>query len=62
MRGTDERSGSLFSYVDLETRVSTDHPLRGQHCDGLISEDRFASRLVAIEKDVATARLPCVLD
>ena len=28
MRGTDERSGSLFSYVDLETRVSKGHPLR----------------------------------
>lgn len=28
MRGTDERTGSLFSYVDLETRVRGDHPLR----------------------------------
>jgi len=28
MRGTDERSGSLFSYVDLETRVPKEHPLR----------------------------------
>jgi transposase len=28
MRGSDERSGSLFSYVDLETRVRRDHPLR----------------------------------
>lgn len=28
MRGSDERSGSLFSYVDLETRVRKDHPLR----------------------------------
>ena len=28
MRGEDERSGSLFSYVDLETRVGEDHPLR----------------------------------
>src|SRR5262245_63533183 len=28
MRGTDERSGSLFSYVDLEARVRADHPLR----------------------------------
>jgi hypothetical protein len=28
MRGTDERSGSLFSYVDLEMRVPTEHPLR----------------------------------
>ena len=28
MRGTDERSGLLFSYVDLEARVRRDHPLR----------------------------------
>jgi transposase len=28
MRGTDQRSGSLFSYVDIEARVSTAHPLR----------------------------------
>src|SRR5580698_10308659 len=28
MRGEDERSGSLFSYVDLEARVGRDHPLR----------------------------------
>jgi transposase len=28
MRGTDERSGSLFSYVDLEARVPMPHPLR----------------------------------
>src|SRR5262245_57337768 len=28
MRGSDERSGSLFSYVDLERRVPKDHPLR----------------------------------
>jgi len=28
MRGSDERSGSLFSYVDLEARVRPDHSLR----------------------------------
>ena len=28
MRGTDEHSGSLFSYADLEARVPQDHPLR----------------------------------
>jgi len=28
MRGSDRRSGSLFSYVDLEARVPADHPLR----------------------------------
>ena len=28
MRGSDQHSGSLFSYVDLEARVRGDHPLR----------------------------------
>ncbi|MBV8439520.1 MAG: IS5 family transposase [Hyphomicrobiales bacterium] len=28
MRGGNDRSGSLFSYVDLEARVGKDHPLR----------------------------------
>jgi transposase len=28
MRGSDSRSGALFSYVDLEARVRRDHPLR----------------------------------
>ena len=28
MRGDDSRSGALFSYVDLEQRVPSDHPLR----------------------------------
>jgi transposase len=28
VRGGDDRTGSLFSYVDLEARVRADHPLR----------------------------------
>lgn len=28
MRGSDDRTGALFSYVDLEARVPADHPLR----------------------------------
>lgn len=28
MRGSDERTGSLFSYVDLDARVRRNHPLR----------------------------------
>ncbi|MET4129603.1 hypothetical protein ACSSV6_002743 [Roseovarius sp. MBR-38] len=28
MRGMDETSGSLFSYVDLEQRIPERHPLR----------------------------------
>jgi len=36
MRGTDKRSGELFSYVDLEQRVRVDHPLRAIR--GVVSE------------------------
>ncbi len=28
MRGSDQRAGSLFSYVDIEARVAAEHPLR----------------------------------
>jgi transposase len=28
VRGADERTGALFSYIDLEARVRSDHPLR----------------------------------
>lgn len=28
MRGSDQRTGELFSYVDLEERVPAKHPLR----------------------------------
>jgi hypothetical protein len=28
MRGSDERTGSLFSFVELEERVPKRHPLR----------------------------------
>lgn len=28
IRGADETSGSLFSYVDLEARIPARHPLR----------------------------------
>jgi transposase len=36
MRGGDERSGELFSYVDLEARVRRDHPLRAIR--GIVNE------------------------
>lgn len=40
MRGTDERTGELFSYVNLERRVRADHPLR---VIGTIANDALAS-------------------
>lgn len=48
MRGSDERSGSLFSYVDIEARVPRGHPLRGirELVNGALSEldGEFAQR------------------
>jgi transposase len=40
MRGSDERSGALFSYVDLEARVAKGHPLRPirEIANGALSE------------------------
>jgi hypothetical protein len=35
MRGSDQRSGELFSYVDLEKRVRLDHPLLADLLFGL---------------------------
>lgn len=54
MRGDDRRSGSLFSYVDLEARVPRSHPLRVirtvvddalQELHGLRSERQMMERL-----------------
>ena len=36
MRGEDKATGELFSYVDLEKRVRSDHPLRAIR--GLVNE------------------------
>src|SRR6476659_6998606 len=48
MRGSDATSGSLFSYVDLEDRVPTKHPLRTIRAivnDVLVSLDAEFERL-----------------
>ena len=52
MRGTDEATGSLFSYVDLEERVPARHPLRKIRRvvnDALASLDAEFDRLYAAE-------------
>lgn len=46
MRGSDERTGELFSYVDLEARVRRDHPLRAIR--SIVNE-----ALSALEQDFA---------
>lgn len=52
MRGTDEATGSLFSYVDLEERIPACHPLRKVRRivnDALASLDAEFDRLYAAE-------------
>ena len=44
MRGGDKRTGELFSYVDLEKRVRSGHPLRAIR--GLVN-----AALVALEHE-----------
>jgi transposase len=51
MRGGDERSGELFSYVDLEKRVRSDHPLRTIR---MIVNDALA----ALEREFAALYTP----
>jgi transposase len=46
MRGGDGRSGAFFSYVDLEARVRSDHPLRAIR--SIVNE-----ALAALERDFA---------
>lgn len=52
MRGSDEVTGSLFSYVDLEERIPSRHPLRKIRSvvnDALGSLDAEFDRLYAGE-------------
>jgi transposase len=51
MRGGDERSGELFSYVDLEKRVRPDHPLRAIRA--IVNE-----ALLALEREFAGLYAP----
>ena len=60
MRGEDERSGSLFSYVDLEARVGETHPLRAI---GMIVNEAlaalagdFAARYSRLGLDIESSR------
>ena len=51
MRGGDEQTGELFSYVNLEKRVRSDHPLRSIR--GLVND-----ALVALEQEFAALYAP----
>jgi transposase len=51
VRGRDERTGALFSYVDLEARVRPDHPLRSIRT--IVNEG-----LAALEREFAALYSP----
>lgn len=51
MRGGDNRTGELFSYVDLEALVRHDHPLRAIRT--IVNE-----ALSALEREFAAAYSP----
>ena len=51
MRGGDNQTGELFSYVDLEARVRRDHPLRAIRV--IVNE-----ALAALERDFAALYSP----
>jgi len=51
MRGDDNRTGELFSYVDLDARIRRDHPLRAIR--KIVNE-----ALAALERDFAVLYSP----
>lgn len=57
MRGADETSGSLFSYVDLEARIPARHPLR---LIRRVVNDALASLDAEFEKLYATEGRPSI--
>src|SRR6202040_3219199 len=58
MRGEDKGTGELFSYVDLEKRVRSDHPLRAIR--GLVNEELVAlvDEFSALYAPIARASIP----
>jgi len=58
MRGDDQSSGSLFSYVDVEDRVPKDHPLRVIR--GIVNDvlDGLSSDFAAIYSDTGRPSIP----
>jgi transposase len=58
MRGTDRRSGELFSYVDLEQRVRADHPLRAIRETANAALDAVSADFSALYSAVGRPSIP----
>src|SRR5204862_390772 len=58
MRGFDEHSGSLFSYVDLETRVPKEHPLRAIRAIANSALSELSSDFAALYASLGRPSIP----
>ncbi len=58
MRGSDQRSGSLFSFVDLEARVRSDHPLRPIRTIVNAALERLSPEFAALYAGVGRPSIP----
>lgn len=58
MRGADDRSVGMFSYVRLEDRVAADHPLRAIR--GLVEEvlERLSARFAVLYSHTGRPSIP----
>src|SRR5512147_2637377 len=58
MRGSDRRSGELFSYVDVERRIRRDHPLRSIR--GVVNEalDALSGAFAALYGSTGRPSIP----
>src|SRR5512132_3797137 len=58
MRGSDRRSGELFSYVDVERRIRRDHPLRSIR--GVVNEalDALSGQFAALYGSTGRPSIP----
>ena len=58
MRGDDQQSGGMFSYVSLEARVPADHPLRAmrQMTDAVFA--RLSPRFARLYSDIGRPSIP----
>ncbi len=58
MRGSDQQSGSLFSFVDLEARVRPDHPLRPIRSIVNAALERLSPEFAALYAGVGRPSIP----
>lgn len=58
MRGSDSRTGELFSYIDLEARVRQKHPLRAIR--GIVNEalSALAGDFAALYSPIGRPSIP----